>query len=85
MTKPKDEKSYWLDKPRNVDKIYYAVLGICLALFAADAFYEKKVHFAFEGWFGFFGLYGLIACVGLVLAAKELRKLLKRDENYYDR
>jgi hypothetical protein len=85
MTKPTDEKSYWLDEPRNVDKVYYAVLAICLALFVADAFYEKKVHFAFEGWFGFFGLYGLIACVGLVLAAKELRKLLKRDENYYDR
>lgn len=85
MTGPKDEKTYWLDEPRNVDKIYYALLAICLALFLADAFYEKEVHFAFEGWFGFFGLYGLIACVGLVLAAKELRKLLKRDENYYDR
>ncbi len=80
-----DDKRYWLDDRRNVDKIIWALCAICLLLFAADAFYDKKSHFAFEGWFGFFGLYGFIACVGLVLAAKELRKILKRDEDYYDR
>jgi hypothetical protein len=26
-----------------------------------------------------------VVCVGLVLGAKELRKVLKRDESYYDR
>ena len=79
-----DEKRYWLDDRRNVDKIYWAVCAICLLLFGADALYDKKTHFGIEGWFGFYGLYGFIACVGLVLAAKELRKFVMRKEDYYD-
>ena len=31
------------------------------------------------------GIFGFVVCVGLVLGAKQLRKILKRDENYYDR
>ena len=78
------EKRYWLDDKRNVDKIVIALVIVCVGLFAADFFYHKHVHFAFEGWFGFFGWFGFIGCVALVLAAKELRKLVKRDEDYYD-
>lgn len=33
---------------------------------------------------GFYGIYGFIACVILVVAAKGLRKLVMRAENYYD-
>ena len=80
-----EDKRYWLDDPRNVDKIFWTLCLVCLLLFGADALYTKKVHFPFEGWFGFFGIFGFVACVGLVLAAKELRKILKRDEDYYDR
>ena len=49
------EKRYWLDDSRNVDKIVIALVVVCAGLFAADFFYHKHVHFAFEGWFGFFG------------------------------
>ena len=35
--------------------------------------------FSFERWPGFYALYGFVACVALVLAAKELRKLLMRS------
>ena len=37
-----------------------------------------------ELYFGFYGIYGFVCCVFLVLAAKELRKLLMRDEDYYE-
>jgi protein-S-isoprenylcysteine O-methyltransferase Ste14 len=79
----KGERRYWLDEQRNVDKIYYGLLIVCAALAAADLFYEKHAHFAAENWFAFYGVFGFVACAGLVLAAKELRKLLKRDEDYY--
>ena len=39
----------------------------------------------FEGLWGFYAIYGFVACVILVLLAKEMRKLLMRDEDYYDR
>jgi len=76
--------TYWLDDRRNVDKVFWGLCGLCLALFVADAFYHKHAVFAFEAWFGFFGLFGFVACVFLVLIAKELRKVLLRGEDYYD-
>jgi hypothetical protein len=89
MTQPTDrtpkDRRYWLDDSRNVDKVFWTLCLICLLLFGADALYTKTVHFPFEAWFGFFGIFGFIACVGLVLTAKELRRVLKRDEDYYDR
>jgi len=85
------EKKYWLDDPRNVNKIVYALYVVCVLLVAADLLYHKHLHFHFaderynfEGWFGFFGFFGFIACVGLVLAAKLMRVVLKRGEDYYD-
>ncbi len=78
------EKTYWLDRPANVNKVVYALYAVCAMLVLADLLYHKHVHFDFEKWFGFFGFFGFVACVGLVLAAKVLGVLLKRDEDYYD-
>lgn len=80
-----DEKTYWLDNPRNVTKIFWGLVVVCALLFAADAFYDKHVELEAETWFGFYGIFGFVACVALVLAAKELRKILMRGEDYYDR
>lgn len=79
-------KKHWLDDPRNVDKIFWWLCGLCAVLTLADLFYTKKdTHYGVERIFGFYGVYGFVCCFLLVLAAKQLRRLLKRDENYYDR
>ena len=80
-----DKKTYWLDSSKNVAKVFWGVVAVCVLLFAADAFYHKHVELEAESVFGFYGIYGFVACVALVLAAKELRKILMRDEDYYDR
>ena len=77
------ERKYWLDGRRNVDKIFYGLTLVCAGLFLADLFYHKHVNFAFENWFGFFAWYGFVCCVALVLLATQMRKWLKRDEDYY--
>lgn len=79
-----DRKSYWLDQPRNVNKIVWALAGACAVLFLADFFYHKHGHFDFENWIGFYGWYGFLAYCFIVLSAKALRKVLRRDEDYYD-
>ena len=80
-----DEKRYWLDEPKNVDKIVYTLYAICIMLlFAADFFYHKHPHFAFESWHGFFAWFGLIGSISLVLLSKQMRKVLMRREDYYD-
>ena len=86
------DHKYWLDNPRNVSKIVYTLCAVCAVLVATDFIDYKHIHFkyenelySFEDWFGFFGFFGFIACVALVLAAKLLRVVLKREEDYYDR
>ena len=78
-------KRYWLDDMRNVRKVFWALVVACALLFLFDAVYEKHVHYDFEYWFGFFGLFGFSVSFALVLVARELRKFLMRDEDYYDR
>lgn len=82
--KPTGEPERWLDRKENVDKVYWGVWVLCGLLFLAEPFVHKHTYFAFEGWFGFHGIFGFVACVGLVIAAKGLRVLLKRPEDYYE-
>ncbi len=79
-----DDDRRWLDEPRNVDRVVYGLYAVCALMLVADLFYDKHPHFAFEAWFGFYAWYGFVACVVLVLTAKGLRRLLMRDEHYYD-
>ena len=84
MDKPENEKETWLDRPRSVDKIIRAVAVICLAVLAADFFYEKHGHYSWEEWPGFYALFGFLSFVVIDIGGKGLRKLVMRDEDYYD-
>jgi len=75
----------WLDRKENVSKVYRGVWLICALLLAVEPLTHKHGHFRFEEWFGFHSFFGFVACIALVLAAKALRRWLKRPEDYYDR
>jgi hypothetical protein len=78
------KKKYWLDHSQNVDKVYYSLCLLCAVVLLADFFYLKHAQLPWEEWFGFYAFYGFVACVSLVLIAKQLRKFLMRKEDYYD-
>lgn len=79
------KRGWWLDHPRNVDRIVHALYALCAVLLAIDVFVPKHGPFAVEYVPGFYGIFGFVACVALVLAAKALRVILMRPEDYYDR
>ncbi len=90
----RDKRSHYFDDPAKVKKFIRFLIGCCVFLFLLDGiFYLEHKHLSFhgedefpaEGWFGFYGVYGFVACVLLVLVAKQLRKVLMRGEDYYDR
>ncbi len=81
---PTDDKVYWLDQKKNVDLIIYGLLVVCAGVTVADLFYHKHGHYHFEEWFGFSSWYGFVSCVFLVLAATQMRRFIKRPEDYYD-
>jgi hypothetical protein len=85
-TTPRTEKTYWLDRSENVTKLYRTVWAIGVVLLAAGLVVHWHEEFAFADWFGFYAIYGFVACVTLVLTAKEvLRRAVKRPEDYYER
>jgi len=79
------EKTNWIDSRRNVHKIFWVLVIVCAALVATDLLLHKHSKFGFEHWFGFFGFYGFCLSFLLVITSKQLRKILMRGEDYYDR
>ena len=79
------ETRHWLDKQGSGGSLFSSLLGICAVLLLLDLVYKKKIEVDIEFIFGFSAIYGVICCVVLVLMAIFFRKLVKRDEDFYDR
>ena len=60
------------------------VPALCLLSVIAEWFVHRHPHFKIEEIMGFYGIYGFVSYCFIVLTAKALRPLLRRDENYYD-
>ena len=80
----KDEKQYLFDKPKNVKRLLTGFYIICALLFVLDFAVHRHISHSWENLFSFYAIYGFVACVVLVLIAKEMRKVLMRKEEYYD-
>jgi len=85
-----ERTAHIFDDPRNVKRVIGGLVVVCVVLIALDLVLHRHPSFSpgsfpAEGWFGFYAIYGFVACVLLVLVAKEMRKLLMRGEDYYDR
>ena len=82
--KSSEKKSYFFDKPENVRLILRIFYVLCAVLLAADFVVHRHVYHSWENLPGFYAIYGFVACVILVLIATEMRKVVMRDEDYYD-
>ena len=80
-----DGRKYWLDDPVNVTKLYRGLWVLGTLLVALDFVLHRHDDLGFAATYGFYAAYGFFACVSLVLAAKVLRRLVKRPEDYYER
>lgn len=79
------EPKYWLDSRANVDKLVRRFYAVCGLLLLIDGAVPKHGPFRIEHVWGFYGIFGFFACIALVLIAKQLRRVLMRPEDYYDR
>ena len=85
-------KRYWLDSKRNVARVFYGLIAIDVLWLAADFVHHKHSEWSglegslheFDAWVGFFPVYGFVGAFLLVLAAKQMRRVLMRPEDYYD-
>ncbi len=84
MRRRHDRAKHLFDKPENVTRSWRLLCAACVTLFLADLIYHRHVTHPWESFWGFYGVFGFIGIVLLILAAKQLRRLVKRREDYYD-
>ncbi len=72
-----------MDSRAFADRVLRLVVALCVLLVASDLFSARHGRYGGEGWPGFQGAFGFASSVLLVLAAVQLRRWLKRDEDYY--
>ena len=78
------ERTFLFDKPQNVKRLLRIFYVFCGGLFLVDFFLLRHVSREWESLTGFYAIYGFAACVVLVLLAKLLRKVVMKDENFYE-
>jgi hypothetical protein len=78
------DDDHWLDRPASVNLIIKMLMMACALSVVADFFYHKHGDYSFQEWIAFDAVFGFLAYVGLVTAAKGVRRLLMRNEDYYD-
>ena len=80
-----NDNSGWADRPKNRRLIRRVLYAACILLLVADFLVHRHISADIERVPAFYALYGFAALVGVVMAAKGLRLLVKRDEGYYER
>ncbi len=75
----------WLDRPNSATKIYRGLILVCALLALGGLFAGGHGELAVQNFPFFYGIFGFVAFIFIVFAGIGLRKLVMRDEDYYDR
>lgn len=81
---PPGEEPGFFDKPGNVRILMWSLYAICAVLVVADFVVHRHIYLSIEEIPAFYPIYGFASIVLLVMVAKGMRKVLMRDEDYYD-
>ena len=74
----------WLVRPTTIKLLWRVFIAILALTVMAQLVIKVKGYVWVDDWFGFAAASGFLSCVALVLLAKVLGFVLKRDENYYN-
>jgi len=77
------EDDAWLARPSTIRLLWRVFAVVLAASVAAQLLFKVKGYFAVDGWLGFGAVFGFLSCVAMVLFAKAMGWILKRDESYY--
>ena len=78
------EPDHWLVRPSTIQWIWRVSIGVLVLTVLLQLAIKIKGYFVIDGWFGFGAAYGFLSCLIMVLVAKALGFVLKRDEDYYE-
>lgn len=78
------ENEHWLVRPRTICRLWITFSAVLALVVILQFVVKVKGYFGIDGWLGFAALFGFLCCVAMVLMAKGLGLLLKREETFYD-
>jgi len=73
----------WVDTKSGLNRLIIGLVVLCVFLFAMDFIWHRHVKVPGEGFYGFHAIAGFVSFTVIVLGAKALRLLIRRDESYY--
>jgi len=75
----------FFDKPENIGKLLKVFYALCVVLVVVDLVVHRHIYHSWENIPAFYAIYGFVGCVALVVVAKGMRKVLMKEEDYYDK
>ncbi len=82
MSDPDD--TGWADRPRVQRLVRVALYVVCAGLLVAEFLIHRHAYNRIEAVPLFYAMYGFAALIAAVTVARGLRRLLKRDDDFYD-
>ena len=77
------EPDHWLVRPETIRWIWRISIVILAMTVLLQLVIKVKGYFGVDGWLGFGAAYGFLSCLAMVLVAKGLGFVLKRNDDYY--
>lgn len=81
--KTNPENDAWLARPSSIRLMWWIFAAVLVLSVAAQLLFKVKGYFGVDGWLGFGAAFGFLSCLAMVVFAKLLGLVLKRDEAYY--
>ena len=76
---------HWLARPTTIKLLWRVFAAVLVLTVLAQVVIGIKGYFGVDGWFAFGAVFGFLSCLAMVLVAKGLGFVLKRNEDYYTR
>lgn len=77
-------KQHWLVRPATIRLLWVIFVLVLVLTVLAGLLLPTHGYFGLDGGFGFNAWYGFASCIGMILFAKLLGRVLKRGDSYYD-
>jgi hypothetical protein len=79
-----DDHATYQNRSDLKDMIFRLLLALCILLVVLELVVHRHSTFPWEGWLGFYAVWGFVSLFGVVIIGKQLRRFIKRREDYYD-
>lgn len=80
---PIGRRFLWVDTSSGVNRLIIGLMILCAILFAIDFLYHRHTKVPIESIYGFYAIAGFVSFTVIVLGARLLRLIIRRDESYY--